>query len=70
MRKELTQDGSEDSPKTADSPVSSEDGKTKKKRRSKPGKTEKAETTPSARTETNKSAPSSDDSATIAGDKP
>jgi sec-independent protein translocase protein TatB len=70
MRKELTQDASEDPAETADSPVPSEDGKSKKKRRIKPRKTETAEAAPSAPTETNKRAPSSDEPANAAGDKP
>ncbi len=70
MRKELTQDASQAPVETADSPVPSEDGKPKKKRRGKPRKTETTEAAPSAPTETNKRAPSSDEPANAAGDKP
>lgn len=69
MRKELTHDGSEDSPKASDTAAPAKDRKPRKKRKAKPPKTEAGATAPALGAENDKAAGSSEEAAKAAGDK-
>jgi sec-independent protein translocase protein TatB len=70
IRKELTSDGTADSPETTDKATPSQDEKPKNKKRPKADKTEKPKATTTAPKKTKPRAASSDTTATASDDKP